>query len=341
MSSNLLVDTLVKQMMVMVGRLATAQGKRTPLSHVADKMFLDLGRVLEDSGVKKKIVADMFGMTLRAYQYKMLRLHRSAAGRSRTLWQSVATFIEQEGNVLRTDVERRFAREEPKALSSVLHDLEQSQVIEVVGRGKRSSYRSRTTEALSQVGPRSVGFISILWVVIHRHGVVSKDDLKSLFPSLHAEELQTALEQLETSGRIKRSKKKGKESFSSTHFEVLPGEINGWEGAVVDHFQAVVNTICGKVEQKTQPSSFDDREGGSTYHFDIDPRHPHYEKVFEFFKKTREEASALRQAVDVHNTAERKIPVGRFRTTLYLGQYIVKDLVDPWDSLETEENDHA
>src|SRR5262245_33808399 len=61
-NTHLLIDSIVQQTMVFIAQLATAGGVRAPLAHVADQVFLDLTRELQNQGVTKKVIADMFGM---------------------------------------------------------------------------------------------------------------------------------------------------------------------------------------------------------------------------------------------------------------------------------------
>ena len=87
MNPQLLIDPIVRQTMVLIAQLSTVDGVRSPLSHVADEVFVNLVRELESQGVGKKVIADMFGLALRSYRQKVQRLrehverfrtHRSA-----------------------------------------------------------------------------------------------------------------------------------------------------------------------------------------------------------------------------------------------------------------------
>jgi len=70
MDLPLLIDSIVRQTMVLIAQLSTASGNRSPLSHVADRVFLDLVAELERQRLGKKVIADMFGLALRSYQQK-------------------------------------------------------------------------------------------------------------------------------------------------------------------------------------------------------------------------------------------------------------------------------
>ncbi|HXS18712.1 MAG TPA: hypothetical protein VN764_16050, partial [Polyangiaceae bacterium] len=62
MNSRLLIDAIVRQSMVLIAQLSTVDGVRSPLSHIADEVFVNLVRELESQGLGKKIIADMFGL---------------------------------------------------------------------------------------------------------------------------------------------------------------------------------------------------------------------------------------------------------------------------------------
>ena len=77
MNVNVLIDSIVRQVTVLIAQLATSGGVRAPLAHVANQVFLDLANELESQGVSRKVSADMFGMALRAYIRKVRRLSES------------------------------------------------------------------------------------------------------------------------------------------------------------------------------------------------------------------------------------------------------------------------
>ena len=68
MNLERLISAIVRQTTVLVARLSTTGGVRSPLGRVADQVFVGLVEELERQGVGKKVVADMFGMALRSYQ---------------------------------------------------------------------------------------------------------------------------------------------------------------------------------------------------------------------------------------------------------------------------------
>ena len=51
MNAQVLIDAIVRQTMVLIAQLSTADGVRSPLSHVADEAFMGLVRELESQGL--------------------------------------------------------------------------------------------------------------------------------------------------------------------------------------------------------------------------------------------------------------------------------------------------
>lgn len=116
MNSQLLIEAFVRQTMVLIAQVATTAGGRTPLTRVADQVFRDLTAALEEQGVRRKVVADMFGMALRSYQQKVRRLNESASETGRSLWEVVYEHVADEQVVPRVALLARFRRDDPASV---------------------------------------------------------------------------------------------------------------------------------------------------------------------------------------------------------------------------------
>jgi hypothetical protein len=116
----LLIDAVVQQTMVFIAQLATAGGVRAPLAHVAEQVFSDLTRELSEHGVKKNVIADMFGMALRTYHRKIRELGESKTVLGRSVWEAVLGFVRERGPVTGRDVLLRFAGDDPEVVTGVL-----------------------------------------------------------------------------------------------------------------------------------------------------------------------------------------------------------------------------
>ena len=94
---RLLIDQIVRQTTVLIAQLSTQAGVRAPLAPIADQVFLELTSEIERQGVGKKVVADMFGMSLRTYQRRVQRVAESVTVRDKTLWEAVLEYLETDG----------------------------------------------------------------------------------------------------------------------------------------------------------------------------------------------------------------------------------------------------
>jgi hypothetical protein len=95
MTVQVLIDSIVRQVTVLIAQLATSGGIRAPVVHLANQG-------------SRKVSADMFGMALRAYIRKVRRLSEAQTERGRPLWQAVLEFVRTEQLMSREPVLGRF-----------------------------------------------------------------------------------------------------------------------------------------------------------------------------------------------------------------------------------------
>lgn len=322
---NLVIDALVRESMVMVARLSTAKGVRAPLTHLANQVFLDLLDELRAQGVSHKVIADMFGMTLRAYHAKVRRLESNEEVRHRTLWQAVAEFIAAKQTVARADVLQRFRNDDPVVLGSVLNDLVRSSLVERTGSNEAIVYQFAPEDRFAKIDIHDLeAIVPIVWVKVHRHGPITRSALKHYFVSLSEACLDEALRILLSDGRVQIEHKSEQADdgarYKSSTCIIAPDATAGREGAMIDHFNAVINTICSSAESE---QASEKRGKGSTYHFDITADHPMYLEVTGLFDRFRAEATRLREKLDAHGAVESCN--GQQRLTIYAGQYSLDD----------------
>ena len=124
MNLKLLIDGIVRQTTVLIAQLSTASGVRSPLAHVADQVFVELAREIEAQGVRRQVVADMFGMALRTYHARVSRLAASRTDQGRSLWEAVLSYIEQTGLVTRLELLRRFSGDDESSRRPVARRIE-------------------------------------------------------------------------------------------------------------------------------------------------------------------------------------------------------------------------
>jgi hypothetical protein len=319
---QLLIDSIVRQTTVLIAQLATSGGVRAPLAHVANQVFLDLANELEAQGVSRKVSADMFGMALRAYVRKVSRLSESSTDRGRSLWVAVYDHLSKQGVVTREEVIQRFHRDEETLVRGVLHDLTESGLVFATGAGPRSVYRAATEEELGRMRQFTQGRIDeLLWVIVYREGPIARSTLTKLVGSKVAE-VDGALERLLGAGRVQRDGDHADPRYRATGFVVAIGAESGWEAALLDHFHALVRTICQKLRQGAE-SSAADTVGGSTYTFAVWPGHPQRDEVLETLRRFREQLTTLRTEVDRHNE-HHGVPSDYEQVVIYGGQSVTK-----------------
>ncbi len=347
MNVNALIDAVVRQTTVLIAHLATSAGMRAPLAHVANQVFLELVTELRSQGVGRKVIADMFGMALRTYHARLERLNESATDRGRTLWEAVYGHIGEKGLVSRADVLIRFRNDDAETVKGVLNDLVESGLVFRSGRGERVVYRAASPEdlhAAQAVGAEEMaeGDRALVWVAVNRYGPCTPAAVGQAV-KLDPAALDAALAALVADGRVQQTDD-GRYRCDTC---VIPvGATVGWEGAVFDHYQAMVTALCRKLRQGATRSRADDACGGSTYGFDVWPGHPHEEEIRSLLSSARVRLSEARARVDDYN-AEHGVSPDATRYVFYVGQtaidstFDLKDPADPADLADGTERDDA
>ncbi len=348
MTPHALIDALLQQSMVMVARLATAGGIRAPLAHLAQQVFVDATRELRSQGVPHKVIADMFGLSLRAYHAKSRRLQDESEVRQRTLWQEVVRFLEAEERVSRAELLRRFRFEDSDQVVGILGDLVSSGWVFRAGQGRRAVYRIATEDDLRATGGAASGgaasggveaSAALVWVAVRRFGPLTREALAAKMPALEQTSINSALLQLEEEQKVARTLRDGQELFTSDSIFIAAGDESGVPAALIDHHLAVVNSLCRRLERKTQPSPLDAYCGGSTYALEVDATHPLREEVLEHFRNLRAISASLRERVSAVNaTRPQQDPE---RVTFYLGQTILSDSASTDAGASDAEEPHA
>src|SRR5262245_14298346 len=206
MTVRTLIDGIVRRTMVLIAQLATSGGLRAPLAHVAEQVFVELSKELENQGLTKKVSADMFGMALRTYQRRTQRLSQSRTDRGRSLWEATLEFIEQNGVVRRDDILERFKHDDEPSLRGVLRDLTDSGLVFSSGSGNNLAFRAATKDEVSTLrrGGDGLSLEAFVWSAIYRDESLTLDEL-SQRTSLAAAELAPVVQSLIASGKVERS----------------------------------------------------------------------------------------------------------------------------------------
>ena len=317
MSSQVLIDGVVRQTTILIAQLATSGGVRAPLAHIANQVFLELSRELESQGISKQVSADMFGLALRSYRRRIQRVSASTTDRDRSLWEAMLDHLGKSGVVTRAEVLRRFDRDDEELVKSVLHDVCESGLVFRIGGGKEVAYRAATSQELAQLGQRRDGLDEIVWLLVYREGPLSEQGLADLLPA-GRDEIPLCLERLTSEQRIQRD---AQGRYGARSIVMSPSTSEGWEAGMLDHFQAVVRTLCTRLRAITEdePSPY---VGGSTYTLRIWPGHPLEEEVRGALAAFRRKHTELRQRVQDHNE-QHALPESYEEVVVYGGQCIV------------------
>jgi hypothetical protein len=283
---------------------------------------------LDAQGVSRKVSADMFGMALRAYVSKVRRLSEAQGEPGVTVWQTVLDFIRSESLVTRARVLERFGREDPVQLSSVLYDLLQSGFVFASGVGDQTVYRASSEAEVGELARLSSrqGLEELAWVLVYREGPLGEDELAARL-SRPLDEARALLTALMTNGRVRR---RGAYQYEAIDFVVPRGAAHGWEAAVFDHLQAVIQTISQRLQRMApgepaaaSTASTTDTVGGSTYSFDLGPGHPLEAEVKGQLESLRQRLGELRRRVDEHNR-QAGLPGEYEQVVTYVGQCILE-----------------
>ncbi len=331
MKSQVLIDAIVRQTTVLIARLSTAEGVRSPLGHIANEVFSGLVDELESQGVSKKVIADMFGMALRSYRQKVQRLGESATSRGETLWSAVQTHLAGRESTTRAELLERFRYDDEASIRGILNDLVESGFVMRSGRGEDTRYRVATEEELRDVGATMTGrpgdsLAALVWLQVYREGPLSLERLSQLVPQSR-EALEEALASLTNDGRVRAERQGSEDVYAAEHVLVPLGEAAGWEAAVVDHHRTVLNAIAAKITSGNRVSAKRDEVGGTTLTFDLWPGHPKEAEVRRLLAATRSTVLPLWDEVTAYNDENQGTLQGpnTYQVHYYCGQYVVAE----------------
>lgn len=329
MRSQILIDAIVRQTTVLIAQLSTAEGVRSPLGHIANEVFTGLVTELENQGVSKKVIADMFGMALRSYRQKVQRLGESATSRGVTLWSAVQSYLATRESTTRAELLARFDNDEEASVRGILNDLTESGFVLRSGRGDETRYRVATEEELRDVGAALDGqggdsLGALVWLQIYREGPLSLERLKHLVP-VSEETLNEALANLEAGGRISRDPHAPTPTYVAERVLIPLGETAGWEAAVVDHHRAVLNALAAKITSGNRVSAKSDEVGGTTLTFNLWPGHPMEREVRGLLASSRSTVLPIWEQVTAHNKVHADQADQKYQVHFYCGQYVVTE----------------
>jgi hypothetical protein len=317
----------VRQTTVLIARLSTAAGVRSPLGHITDEIFSGIVNELNRQGVSNKVIADMFGMALRSYRQKVQRLGEPSTPRGTTLWTAIQAFLAEHEWSTRGEVLERFKYEDDVSVRSILKDLVESGLAVRSGMREETRYRAATEEELRDLGTRTKSgdpelLTALVWLQIYRQGPATLEQLARHLPFARSD-LALAVTALTADGRVSRQARGGGEVFTAEQVARPIGEAAGWEAAIVDHHGAVLNAIAAKVTSGSRSPASTHEVGGTTLTFDLWPGHPREREVRQLLAQTR--AAALPLWEEVNASSKHPSHAGGYQLHFYFGQYVVAD----------------
>jgi hypothetical protein len=265
----------------------------------------------------------MFGMALRTYHRRVRSVAESETDAGRTVWDAVLDYIREKQPVTVSQVKDRFRHDEASVVTGALSDLVGSGFVYRSGRGDGAVFRiaeAQDFEHADEAGRREANEY-VVWLAVYRHGPLSRSALLES-TRLSEENLDAALATLAADGRVEVSRgADGTNSYRSARFDVPVGASQGWEAAVLDHFQAMVSAISVKLRAGRARAGSRDETGGATYTLEVWPGHPHEAEARGLLAEMRRRVDALRERVDNHNARAQK-PARVDAVVFYAGQYV-------------------
>ncbi len=327
MNAQILINSVVQQTMVLLAHLATAGGSRAPLAQVANQVLLDLTTELQAQGVTKNVIADMFGIALRTYHRRMRSIAESESDRGRSVWEAILETIRHREPISARQIQQRFRYDDPAVVSGVLNDLSNSGIVYRAGRGFDARYRMAQQADFADDDEggqaRKEAYQYLVWLSVYRQGPIAVTDLSASI-RMDEDHCRDILKVLVADGRVLESQTGETPTYTSARFDVAVGTTQGWEAAVLDHYQAVVSAICVKLRGGSPRSERNDVNGGGTYTLDIWPGHPFEQEALGTLAKVRQLINDLRERIDRYNDSMGK-PESIDQVVFYMGQYFKSD----------------
>jgi hypothetical protein len=249
MKPRLLIRTLVRQCANLVAVAATLDGRRTPLGTVLDQFFADLVDALARQGLRRKVIADMLGITPRTFYARLRKLEENGLEPGRTLWQDVLRFIRERGRARRDDILKQFSTHDEAVIRSVLRDLTDSELVYQAGTGLATRYLAAPDTA-PDLDTMDV-LTSMAHAVVENSGPVS---LKAVadqlgYPADVTEETLTMLEEM---GAVARVETATGPAFTARRVVVLDDRL---ETATLVFFQSLQSSLDAAASGNRGPAA--------------------------------------------------------------------------------------
>lgn len=327
MNIAVLIDAIIHQTSVLVAQLAVAGG-RPSLAHTSNQVFIGVVRELKHQGVRNKVIADMFGMALRTYHDRLRRLEQEARYGGCSLWEAVLDYIREAGTVSQSDLCSRFRNEDTLTFRGVLKDLVDSGHVMRSGRGVNvmfqcSGVRPTVNASDADVSPQDRRVANLVWVAVSRLGECTFSRICEQVPS-HEASIHRALTLLVGEGKLQVVNDEAGTRYSASECVIPPRDPLGWEAAMFDHYQAMVQALCSRLSASVERDCAAPCGAGSTYTYVVSDGHPLRAEVVGFLADVRRQAEALRKRVADYNREHPEATQRPLRVTTYVGQSAIE-----------------
>jgi hypothetical protein len=254
------------------------------------------------------------------------RLTASRTDQGRSLWEAVLSYIEETGPVTRVELLRRFASDDDATVRGVLHDLVDSELLYLTGRGDQTSYRAADAQETIRRRRDPQTLDRFVQAAVYRHGPVEREKLSPLVPVGDEALLDASLARLCAERAIVQKVEDGVFKYDSETCVIEFGDPVGWEAAVFDHYQALVTALVTKLRLGKRNAALADHIGGSTFVFDLWRGHPLEQEILGLLRALRVIAMDLRKRLAEYNLAEPKpADASSLRVVAYVGQTVQEE----------------
>jgi hypothetical protein len=234
------------------------------------------------------------------------------------------TYVQQKGAVRRSDVQRRFRRDDEILVRGVLKDLVESGFLCQFGVGEHLSYKAANPDDIEACDDsQSDAEAELIWVAISRYGPVSAAGLREVLP-LSQERLDQVAEKLVAEKRIWKEERQGEIVYQCDSCLIPINASFGWEAAVLDHYQAMVTAICTKLRKGLTRARESEVIGGSTYSYEVWDQHALKQEALGFLQSTRQRAQDLRKRIEAYNQSHQADEASKQRVFTYVGQTVIE-----------------
>ncbi|MFN3200585.1 MAG: helix-turn-helix domain-containing protein [Bradymonadia bacterium] len=312
MIQKVLIEQIIHSTAVLLAEVSTMNGARTPLSDIFDLLFMDISAHLEQKGITRKVIADMFGMSTRTFQRRVHRI-REFKPDEKTIWMSVIGYIHHSEGCGRQEIIDNFLQYDEGQIISILNDLIANNVIAKTDKGytetsKTSSFFHTLCEEESL----------LVWAHVYRHGPMKTSEISEdlHLPIELAEQIIASLVE-----QNKASYLEAQDAYTCRECYIPVGSVEGFYASMFEHYGTVIRTMITRLHNISSKPT-DQSTGMSTISFNVFEGHVHYEDVTGILADFREQVNRVWYAVLEENKRKNLPREGVQKVEFYMGQNI-------------------